>query len=136
MGRRIVIAAILLLGMHQAWDLYAHRPLARPPGVLVAAEPRQRRERPVSTRTRTRRRTRSGQPVEGGAEAPATQDGDTTEAAAAQDGDKAAADGTDEAPKAPRKRRRRRGGSGRNSSREGADGSAAAGEPVAVPAAE
>lgn len=42
MGRRIVIAAILLLGMHQAWDMYAHRPLARPPGVLVAAEPRQR----------------------------------------------------------------------------------------------
>ncbi|GAB06708.1 DEAD/DEAH box helicase [Gordonia amarae] len=107
-----------------------------PPPRTESAEPRQRRERPVSTRTRTRRRTRSGQPVEGGAEAPATQDGDTTEAAAAQDGDKAAADGTDEAPKAPRKRRRRRGGSGRNSSREGADGSAAAGEPVAVPAAE
>jgi len=42
MGRRVVIAAILLLGIHQAWDLYAHRPLARPPGVLVTNEPQQR----------------------------------------------------------------------------------------------
>lgn len=72
-----------------------------PPPRTESAEPRQRRERPVSTRTRTCRRTCSGQLREGGAEAPATQDGDTTEAAAAQDGDKASADGTDEAPKAP-----------------------------------
>ena len=42
MGRRVVIAAILLLGIDQAWDLYAHRPLARPPGVLVTNEPQQR----------------------------------------------------------------------------------------------
>lgn len=42
MVRRIAIAAIVLLGIHQVMDLYAHRPLDRPPGVLVASEPVQR----------------------------------------------------------------------------------------------
>ncbi len=42
MLKRLAIAGLIVLGVHQAWDLYAHRPLARPPGVLVAVEPQQR----------------------------------------------------------------------------------------------
>lgn len=42
MARRLVFAALALLAIHQAWDWQAYRPLARPPGVLVAEAPRQR----------------------------------------------------------------------------------------------
>lgn len=42
MLKRLFIASLVVLGANQAWDLYAHRPLARPPGVLVAEAPHQR----------------------------------------------------------------------------------------------
>lgn len=42
MPRRLIAAALLLVAIHQGWDWYAHRPLARAPGVLAASEPIQR----------------------------------------------------------------------------------------------
>ena len=39
MARRLVIAAVLLFGLYQAGESYAHRALVRTPGVLIASEP-------------------------------------------------------------------------------------------------
>lgn len=39
MPRRFFIVAVVLFAASQAWTAYSHRPLARPPGVLVEAAP-------------------------------------------------------------------------------------------------
>jgi hypothetical protein len=41
MLKRIVVIAVCLLGLRQAWDQFTHRTLAQPDGVLVASEPLQ-----------------------------------------------------------------------------------------------
>lgn len=41
MLKRILIFAVCLLAVHQAWHQYTHRELAQPDGVLVATEPLQ-----------------------------------------------------------------------------------------------
>lgn len=41
MLNRWVVVIIVLLGLAQVWDRFAHRAIARPDGVLIATEPRQ-----------------------------------------------------------------------------------------------
>ncbi len=41
MLKRILVIAIVLFGVNQAWNTYSHRPFAQPDGVLVTTEPLQ-----------------------------------------------------------------------------------------------
>jgi len=39
MRRFLLLSLLALLAVNQAWDSYSHRPLERPPGILVTTEP-------------------------------------------------------------------------------------------------